>query len=280
MKFQYTLSKKAREDLYIETGRLPDAKQVVVIDDEKATTEQRRLYVEVGNLTPTFVSNAVVTSVELGVFAPRSWGDSVFVKSLDADHILTESEIFDVLQQMADSYPAAEQEAKELRLKERERQKREQEAFDQQLAQKRNTREQNEAYVEQLRAALVNFVIEWRDDGTAIADRFTDILFAVAGLERDSRFNSWVKEITEVDTSLKDGYAFIGNLVYDGTVEIERKPSVYLCVAEIGSRKNRTTHYRVVVMDAGGQIKPTTIATTDATPGWALRIRDQIKSLL
>ncbi len=106
-----------------------------------------------------------------------------------------------------------------------------------------------------------------------------DEIFKVSGLGHDHRWKHWIKEVAKVDTSKSDGYAFEGPFVKDGTVEIEIKPTLYLVASETGSAKYHSCDYRVVAMDAQGDLSKTEIGT-DGEPGWALRIRDQVAALL
>jgi len=96
----------------------------------------------------------------------------------------------------------------------------------------------------------------------------------------DTRFRSWAKFVTAVDTSKVNGYAFKGEFVEDGTVEVEIKPQVFLIMTTNGSRKYQTQHYSVVTMDAVGTLALTNIYTTDEERGWALRIRDKVAALV
>jgi hypothetical protein len=105
-------------------------------------------------------------------------------------------------------------------------------------------------------------------------------LLKAAGEEHDTRFRSWAKEIISVDASKSNGYAFEGDFINEGTVEVEIKPRLYLVMTTAGSRKYQTRTYTVVAMDADGNLAATDIQTTDKTRGWALRIRDQVAALL
>lgn len=107
-----------------------------------------------------------------------------------------------------------------------------------------------------------------------------DALFAATDLKPDSRFTHWAKFITGVNESKNDGYAFEGAFVGKGTIDYEVKPQAFLLASVEGSRKNNATYYRVVVMDADGNLAQTDIKTNSETPGWALRIRTQVAALL
>jgi hypothetical protein len=105
-------------------------------------------------------------------------------------------------------------------------------------------------------------------------------LLAASGLDLDHRFRSWAKFIDKVDESKSNGYAFVGDFVGEGTVEVEVKPRLFLVMAESGSTKYHYAYYVVVKMNADGTLEPTDIATDGRTAGWALRIREQVAQAL
>ncbi len=100
------------------------------------------------------------------------------------------------------------------------------------------------------------------------------------GDKQDPRFRGWAKTVDRVDSNATNGYAFVGDFVKSGTIEVEVAPRVYLVKTVYGSRKYQTQTYSVVTMNAQGDLTATDITTTDATHGWALRIRDQVAQLL
>lgn len=116
---------------------------------------------------------------------------------------------------------------------------------------------------------------------TEIRNLYEEII-EVAGDEQDRRFANanWVKVIDSVDPRGSDGYAFTGDFVRKGTVEVEVKPTLFLVASTSGSMKHHYTTYRVVTMDGDGALHRREITTDNSTSGWALRIRDQVKSLL
>lgn len=102
----------------------------------------------------------------------------------------------------------------------------------------------------------------------------------ISMVEGDRRFKSWAKQITSVDTSKANGYAFEGDFVNSGTVEIDESAKLYLVHTEAGSRKNRVANYNVVKFENG---EFTLLDINDSTygeRGWAIRIRDQVASAL
>ena len=106
-------------------------------------------------------------------------------------------------------------------------------------------------------------------------------LFEISELDFDRRWKHWAKEIIAVDQTKTNGYAFDGDFVQSGDVEIDvSKTRVYLVCSETGSNRYRTNAYQVVKMNAGGKFEWVDISTTDETRGWALRIRDDVANLL
>jgi len=115
-----------------------------------------------------------------------------------------------------------------------------------------------------------------------VCNLYDEILARVAEVEGepDSRFRHWVKRVDSVDQNKTSGYAFAGEFINEGTVEVEIKPSVYLVKTVRGSRKYQTATYNVVVMDQDGNLTLTDIRTTDTERGWALRIRDKVAEMV
>lgn len=115
-----------------------------------------------------------------------------------------------------------------------------------------------------------------------VRDLYDEILEVVAQAEGepDSRFRHWVKQVESVDTEVASGYAFEGKFINEGTIEIAVEPTVFLVKTVRGSRKYQTATYNVVIMDENGNLSLTDIRTTDARPGWALRIRDKVAELV
>jgi hypothetical protein len=108
-----------------------------------------------------------------------------------------------------------------------------------------------------------------------------DALVAATGRHQDHRFRPWARLVTGVDKTKTDGYAFIGGFVKEGTVEVELKPKVFIVMTSEGSAKYQTKYYTVVVMDAQGNLTKTDIATDESKgQGWALRLRDDVASLV
>lgn len=97
-------------------------------------------------------------------------------------------------------------------------------------------------------------------------------------LETDHRWTKWAKFVEKVDPKGKDGYAFAGPFIKDGTIEVSEEylPKLILCCAETGSAKYRNKTYAVAIMHRDGTITPTGLTTNDKTTGWALRLRDNM----
>lgn len=107
-----------------------------------------------------------------------------------------------------------------------------------------------------------------------IINDLPDKVFKAIGMETDHRWRKWVKWIDSIDPKGKDGYAFNGNFVQDGTIEVEiDKPRLMLAAAETGSAKYRSYTYRFAVIQPDGAIEDTGIKT-GGDKGWALRVRD------
>jgi hypothetical protein len=103
-------------------------------------------------------------------------------------------------------------------------------------------------------------------------DLATQVLTA-AGLHENIK-SCWVKTVTQINPAGKDGYAFDGMYINNGTVELanSRFPALVLACSETGSNKYRTKHYAVLIMNRSGEITPTDLHTDDKKPGWALRL--------
>lgn len=271
----YSISKAAQDAEYIRTGvRSLFRTRKIEVDETQLTPEQRALLVQ---FNPSFGSKygepAVYRFVAaVGIFPPVCRKTTV-----EFDHDITIDEWFEhqsrmlleqasVEQQIADAMPAYEAErierlrhAEELKLAEREA----------------RLEKQRQAQEERKQRA----VIDWKDGNTAIVNLY-DAVFAASGLEGDTRFTSWVKQIVSIDKTKQNGYCYEGDFIPCQTVEITRSRRIYLVAATTGSRRNQTTEYTVVEMDADGILRHHDITTDNSDAGWALRIRDQIAELL
>jgi len=93
---------------------------------------------------------------------------------------------------------------------------------------------------------------------------------------KDSRWKSWRKLLTGVDTSHTNGYAFQGSWLYkDSLVEIEDR-SYILMYDVVGSRKH--CHPEVDVFQAQGE-DLVDIGISASGNDWALKIRDRVSKL-
>jgi len=117
-----------------------------------------------------------------------------------------------------------------------------------------------------------------------IINLYHDVFTKIAeqkGIKKDNRFKAWVKVITHVNTSKANGFAFEGKFVNEGTVELPDRYHLILASCTTGSRKYRTQHYFVLVLNSDGHLELTDIYTnTESGAGWALRIREQVAGLL
>jgi hypothetical protein len=91
----------------------------------------------------------------------------------------------------------------------------------------------------------------------------------------------WCKWVDGVDATKSNTYAFPGNFIDRGTVQVKLgRPRVILACAVAGSRRYPVKHYRFLTLDAAGTLEATPIQDTDEKSGWALRVRDAVKALL
>lgn len=90
--------------------------------------------------------------------------------------------------------------------------------------------------------------------------------------------DKWVKWVTKIDPSQSNTYAFVGNFVERGTVQIKVGiPRLLL----VGVRLRRgISEYRFVIMEDDGTLTQTDIHETDEKRGWALRVRDRVQMIL
>lgn len=101
-----------------------------------------------------------------------------------------------------------------------------------------------------------------------------DEVVAAASLSTGEK---WVKWVAKIDPSQSNTFAFIGEFVESGTVQVRiGTPRLLL----VGSKGRRASEYRFVVMEAGGALTPTDIRETDEKRGWALRVRDRVQAIL
>ena len=105
-------------------------------------------------------------------------------------------------------------------------------------------------------------------------------LLDVVAPDRDTRWSHWAKRVDRIDEAQRNGYMYVGEFINRGTVEVRPGRSVYIVAIQSGSRRYRTTTYTVVLMHSDGTLETTEYRTTDDTPGWALRLRDAVMTLL
>lgn len=115
-----------------------------------------------------------------------------------------------------------------------------------------------------------------------------EVLEASEG-KQDPGFPQWAQWVDSVDPDGVDGFAFVGDFINPGTVEVEvGERRLILATACSGNRKYRAKDYRILVLEADGMLHRTEIGTREiviesrggSTGSWALRIRDQVVALL
>lgn len=111
-------------------------------------------------------------------------------------------------------------------------------------------------------------------------DDFRAKLFEVSGLKLDSRFKSYVKEITAVNPNGNGGYMFEGEFVKSGTVRVPEGDHLYLVCSVTGSAKYHDGDYRLVVKRADGTLWLAEGRENDSKPGWALRLLPYVEAAL
>jgi hypothetical protein len=123
--------------------------------------------------------------------------------------------------------------------------------------------------------------LPWDEHEVAIVEDLSDRLFEVAGLEIDSRFESWVMRV-EGFGSVDQRHMRVGEFLTSGTVEISRpdRPVLYLLGSTLGSNQYHYRHYRVVVLGTDVQLHPTDFADDNSKSGVNLRIKQFCEPLL
>ncbi len=90
----------------------------------------------------------------------------------------------------------------------------------------------------------------------------------------------WIKELTGVDTSKKDGFAFEGTFQsFNATVEVHDGAMFLVYVEDrngVGRLDGRTVDLLQVV---DGKLETVQTWTLDGHAGWALKIRDEVEML-
>lgn len=278
MKFHFTPSKQLKNQHYVETGnrRINTA---IEVDEQTLLPEQRAKLLEVDSLYAdvTGTRNPARLTRRIGTMSVDKLG-SVIHAELDA--VPTPDEAVDMYLSLFDALPKVAEQKKAFRLAEaqrREEMKARTEAFMAEYAAEKERKEAQRAAELEAKIAAAS-LIDWKD-GKVVID-LLDTLFIISGDEQDDRFNNWAKVVTGVEQKTDNGYDFVGRFVNRGTVEIEPKRTVYLVASTNGSRKYNTTTYRIILLDPNSGFVRTDISTDNSTPGWALRIRDQVKELL
>lgn len=120
---------------------------------------------------------------------------------------------------------------------------------------------------------MVKQVAEWKEELIKVACE-------AVGHQQDHRFQPWAKFVNLVNESEKNGFAFEGDFINDGTSEIAILPRVFLVKTSSGSVKYQIEYYNVILMDAEGNLSASDVSTTGPERGWALRIRSDVARLV
>jgi len=92
-----------------------------------------------------------------------------------------------------------------------------------------------------------------------------------------SRHKSWMKELTSVDATKSNGYAFEGNFLKRGMKAEVKVGTLLLQYDEIGSVKHKEAEVVVYRVEADGDCTELLKATGRS---WALDLRDDVAELL
>lgn len=281
---RYNLSKDALDREYVSTGKRSfTPARTIVLDDTALTEDQRRVLVEAHRLNlfrafpPGLDLERLTVSPATALF---NAGDILHTPyTFEAEPSVTD--IFKHVELMLEDATRCAYEAPLVKA-EAKRLKAERDAANKAAGEKIRLEyeaKQQAKRDEKERTRLERMALVW--NGDSFVGSLFEAIFAASALVRDSRFKTWIKEVQKVDKTQENGYSFVGPWISEGTVEItdRAKRRVYLVASTTGSRRNQTTEYVVVEM-VGGTLYRTTIETTSSSPGWALRIRDQIAALV
>lgn len=280
MKIGYQITKPAADAIFIATGTRPSLNRFLEIDETTLTPDQRKLLVATnafGSVT-LYDYSFVPGSETLFGISPASSRKSPMI----FDGEITISNIFMHLQHMQEEKAAVDAQVIAANVD-----------FEQRKAAWKAAREAERKAQMEARIAEENarkateeakrqqaMIISWNDAGMFIGN-LSDCIFAASGLEIDTRFKSWIKDVIAIDASQPNGYSFVGDFVANHTIESRRgQKHVYLVASESGSRRHQTTTYTVVTMDEDGILHKTDIVTDNTDAGWALRIRVSVAALL
>jgi len=116
-------------------------------------------------------------------------------------------------------------------------------------------------------------------------DGFLDIVFKASGLEVSPEAPSWAKWVDRVNPALNGGYMFEGEFISaTGTTRLAvgRARLILACAGrkDVMSRYGVRRLFRVVILDAQGNLKPSHISADDERAGWANRIVELVENLL
>ncbi len=295
--FVYQLSKQAEDAEYIRTGKRntnPYSRDLyMTVDDEQLTPGQRAIIVQVNKsiqATPFPWQGGICLKrysykpAQASAFGPIFGG--IKEAMIEFDQVPSLDDIFNALIQALEEHAAAktahaadepnyQQMLVEHARKIQARREANEQAF-------REQQIKNEA------ARLALTVVPWDETNTAVFNLYRAI-FAVADLEPDIRFTSWIKRVDSVDFNEQGGYCFVGQWVNNHKVVLYNgEQRVYLAAATTGSRRHQKITYKVVVLQSDGQLRLTNIEAVSEPwtinghndPSWALSIRDRVAALL
>jgi hypothetical protein len=98
-------------------------------------------------------------------------------------------------------------------------------------------------------------------------------------IKLEPRYKCWAKVLTGVDTTKSNGFAFIGNFVKVNEL-IELPVGVYvLAYQETGSERNKDYEAELFITTNNG-LEKTGVRVSSSQNDWALKIRDDVKTLI
>lgn len=102
-------------------------------------------------------------------------------------------------------------------------------------------------------------------------------IIEASGLDVDRKWKPWAKYIDSIDLAKKGGYMFVGDMIYDQTLEYKPEARLILACARYGSRKYSQNYYRLVLLHQSGDAEAVGEEVSDEDRGWALVIRPEVE---